>query len=118
MILYGNKDMFKNSTNHIDKITVDQSVPTQQLTYALESLSENNDGSLKKLKLHLFRSEVTVETVTDTDTNILSSLASMSNEILESQIRNLILNSNPRIALFTTKQLFSGKKVFRRSRME
>lgn len=61
MIFYGNKDIFKLSTNHIDKMTVDQSVPSKQLTYVLESLLGNTDDSLKKLNLHFFRSGLNLE---------------------------------------------------------
>ena len=47
MIFHGNKDIFKISTNHIDEMTVDQSVPSKQLTYVLESLLGNTGDSLK-----------------------------------------------------------------------
>ena len=82
MIFHGNKDIFKISTNHIDEMTVDQSVPSKQLTYMLESLLGNTDDSLKKLNLHFFRSGLNLEIDADADTNFLSVLESMSNEKL------------------------------------
>ena len=43
--------------------------------------------------------KLTLETETNTDTNLLSVLASMLNENLESEIHNLTLNNDPKIAL-------------------
>ena len=97
VILYGNNNIFQNSANYIDEMTVDQSVPIKQLTYVLEPLPEDIDRSLKKVNLHLLRSGLTLETDTDTDTNILSVLASMLNENLENESHNLILNNEPKI---------------------